>query len=365
VRDLTWAGRSDYLVVRLRGERGQLTDGAAGVVAVEANSGRVLNLVPPFRRGIDYESRPVGVIDAGLPPQRASAASPFNRAIPILAAGDRPASVVLLAQQFDAGAPDPRILFETRAADLASITAGEDAFRGTSFAVHPNGKRVCLLLHDNAGGYDYLVEREIDQRSPAAAADAPSPALAAGSVVSGTLQYTPDGGRIAYIARTPEGVRELRLRDSVYSNSSEQSIVSRVSGNAVAFSPAAEAVVVELARGEGPPVIALVDVATRQLVKEFGPGHVSRQAWFRGGTGFVYAGFESTQRAESGFEPQLIVVRSAPQELVPERLTDVRGGLGPAYAVSPNGAKIAAEYRSQPGLEICFVDAPPDRTQGL
>jgi hypothetical protein len=272
----------------------------------------------------------------------------------VLVAGAGPDTIVLLAQGVLSAAPKPEIYFETNVAQAVSVAAGTDISSASSIAIHPGGWRVCLMLHDPGDDHAYLVEREIDVLPRSAVGTRRTTDNA--EVLRGSVQYTPDGRRIGYIARTREGETVLRLLNSGESQRDGQDIISPVAGTAYAFSPESNQVLVALDTGEPIPRVALVDISQRTVVRNLGPGFVSRQAWLPGAGSFVYAGYRSVADFERNVEPQLILVDVQTPDSAPRAITQVPGGVGPSYAVSPNGEDIAAEVRAGRSAGVYLVE---------
>jgi hypothetical protein len=135
-----------------------------------------------------------------------------------------------------------------------------------------------------------------------------------------------------------------------------QDIVSSVAGVTYAFSPESNMVAVELDDGDATPRVALVDLRLRAIVRRFGPGYVSRQAWLPGGSAFVYSGYRSVTDSERDIEPQLILADALSADALPTTMSQLPGGVGPAYAVSPAGDRIAAEVRGPRSAGVYLID---------
>ena len=354
VSDLAWVGDTGRLIVRMQGERGRLTDGETGVIAIDTATERVLSLVPPFRRGQKALMETAGVAGVSLPFSAGAGRGPFADSLPILAAGDRPGSIVLLSQGVNASAPRPEVYFEIDASRAIAADATSETTIASSVAVHPSGDRVCLLLRHPDDGRAYLVEREINAYPYDAVGTERTSASA--SVLPGSIQYTPDGRRIGYIAQTPDGQRVLRLLNSNDVQRDGQDIISGVAGTAYAFAPESNLVAVALDDGDKMPRVALVDLRLRGVVRRYGPGHVSQQAWQPAGTAFVYSGYQSVADSERNTEPQLILADALSNDAPLGAIVQVPGGVGDAYAVSPAGDRIAAEVRGARSAGVYLID---------
>ncbi len=355
VRDMAWAGDDGRLVLRMRGERGRLTDGESGVLAVDAKTRQVFSLVPPFRRGHDSAVKPAGVAGVGLPYGGASETSPFAESVPVFAAGGTPGSIVLLAQGISAAAPRPEIFFETIFARAVSVAAATEISSASSIAIHPDGQHICLTLHDPGDDHAYLVERDINELPRDTVGTRRTTANS--EIVPGSVQYTPDGRRIGYVARARGGEASLRLLNSGEAQRDGQEIISPVAGVAYAFSPESNLVVVALDTGERMPRVALVDISLRKVVRNLGPGYVSPQAWLPGANSFVYSGYRSVADFERNAEPQLVVVNADQPDSAPRALTQLPGGVGRAYAVDPHGAGVAVESLAGRSAGVYLMDA--------
>jgi tRNA A-37 threonylcarbamoyl transferase component Bud32 len=353
IRDLTWAGDNGTLVVRMRGERGGLMDGESGVIAIDTEADRVLSIVPPFASGQGSLETPGEVAGVGSP-LTMSNKGPFAGALPVLASGDGARSLVLLAQDVRSSTPRPEIYFQTTDASLAALDGGSGVSAASSIAIHPGGETVCLVLRDPADGHTYLVERDVYAK-PLDLVSEPR-TTASADVLPGSVQYTPDGRRIGYIARTRDGQSVLRLINTGESQRDGQDIVSSVAGVAYSISPEGNWAAVALDIGESMPRVALVDISLRKVVRHFGPGHVSRQAWLPGGETFVYSGYRSVADSERSIDPQLIQADAAAPDAEPRVLVQLPGGAGDAYAVSDMGGPIAAEVRGKRGSGVYLID---------
>ena len=83
------------------------------------------------------------------------------------------------------------------------------------------------------------------------------------------------------------------------------------------------------------------------ITATYGPGHVAPQAWTADSASFVFAGPSD--------DPQLMLA-SATNPGDVRRLTTLRTGAGPAYALSPDGTQIAAAARDQSSPSIYLIN---------
>lgn len=347
---LGWLGNESLLIVRADGIPGTRAYGASGLLAIDPAARRITSLRAPTGPATDARAvpQPRGV----LPSFPATpSGTPLNRVV-LVHAQERPgAPVYTLAQRFDAAAPSPAVLF----------SAPPERWYGTTLVpwlpgavgralVHPTGETLCLVLYDPETGSDYIVERHIRARPPDAVG--PRRTSVRPPIVPESVQYTPDGGRIAYLRAGAGSESNLYVMRAGSNERDGRLLVSGVLGNHVAFSPSGRYCVARLARTAGGPYLALIDVADGRIIADLGPGSVSPEAWRPGEDSLVVCAPETV----GGPRQLWAVAIGAPGNRV--QLTRIRDGVGELYAVSRDGTWIAAVANGDgmPGLVLMEWD---------
>lgn len=360
-RRLSWAGDNTVVLVEASGIRGTLTDGAVGLLAVDPGERRFMSLRPPSGPAMDpaYSAVTTGGLSyVTVPPTPAG--TPLHDSI-LVYAREAGGAAVVLAQRWNEATPRPALLY--RVAKEALPRAGAGPRPPARCVVRPDGRTVCLVLYDEATGTHYLAERDV--RDVVLDRVGPRRTFSGGDIVPQSVQYSPDGSIIAFLRRAGEQNRELWIipsGDTVRSDlgSHGRLLASDVAGAEVAFSPDGRRIAA-LMRGDGrgDPEIGILDAVQGRLEALLGPGLLSAESWHASGDYLiiVHDGKEAANAPRLSEAPrrQLWAVAVTPPH-GRVQLTKLRQGLRGAYAVSRDGAWVAAVSGHDAVPSLFFVD---------
>ncbi len=329
---LTWVDSGNAVVVRTRGQRGTLADGTVGLLSIDLAQEAVLSLSPPSLGSSPGNNR--------TRMENGYFTGAMEQGVPVFAPSDRPDTAVLLVQDWNEATPRTEILYSTP----VGTVAGPDA--RPYVAVQPSGERLCITLYDAESGYHYLVEHTIangpvgtdDERRTGPRSD----------IFPETVQYLPDGRRIAYLRRNALGVVELWMISSGSAELDGRRIASGLARGPLAFSPDGAFAAATVANADGTTEVALFEFQAGAIIARYGAGNVSSQAWLPDGSGFIFAG--------AAGDPQLMFA-SATLPYAARRVTSRPGGLGPVYAVDPTTGSVAAADRGTTPAGVYVLDA--------
>jgi len=313
---LAWLGPDGLLLARTRGARGTLADGATGLLAIDVVGGEVKSLSAPISAArVETVSRlhPLAITLAFAP------ASPFSGSVAIFAPGNDEDTAVVLTQSWDAATPGAK----------AWLAVPREAAQGATVAFDPVGTHLCAALLDPDTGAYYLAERALDAEDPAIFLRRSSPGV---EILPDSLRYTPDGSRIAYLRRNGIGQADLWLMRSGGTDVDGRRIASHLADGPLAFDPQGRFAALRAFTDTGDIEVALLDIKVGSILATYGPGTISPQAWTSEGDQFVFL----TEDAA----PQLMLA-SATESFDARRITSIPNGLGPAYALTPDGAQVA------------------------
>ena len=345
VGGLNWTGDGDAVLVQASGLEGGLTHGASGLLAVVPEEYQALSVLPPAGPALmpDYGrarlAQMSGPAMSGVPQD-----SPMHDAVLVGVPGANN-TVVLLAQRWDEAAPRPEVLYRQ---SLATGVAGlGDELRGA--AIHPEGRRLALVVHDGLYNSDYVVERDVTLRDLTVASEPLTSTR--GSIDGSSIQYSRDGRYLYYVRRMPASEAELCQTTSGGDATSERSVYQGVSGT-FALQPQGERIALETAVKDQPPELVVIDTAGSVRAR-IGSGTLTEDAW---------AGDQLVVRAadpESG-EPQLWLVDPllAGSQAGWTRITQEPGGVDAAYAVSSDGLRVAVALRTADGPAVLLTPLP-------
>lgn len=331
--ELRWADGD--LIVEARGRQGTLLHGATGLLAISPGARACVSVHAPQA-------------PFGAEPQRLTPV-PLVYRIPSGNGGAAGNAVLMTSADVEASAwtaqtewfAQPVTAALPRALPVHRAKAGESSIV-SAVALHPSGRYLCVALQ-NANGERFLVERDIGAHS----GDSPSgPAIATSThaFVPGSVQYTPDGQRIAYMREAREPDRELWI---VPRESGGPGVLLAVGvlDSSYAFSPDASRVLVSVYGPDSAgPELRMVDTATGSILARPSRGNAGPEAWLPTGEAFVIA---------RGSPRQAWLV-AATDSFDPQPVTQWDYGIRGLPAVSPDGRWIAAIANRRSGQSIQF-----------
>ena len=346
VDGLNWTGDAEAVLVQARGIDGGLTHGAEGLVAVAPEAFQALSVIPPAGPALvpDYWHSRLDQL-SGPAATPLSTDSRLHNAVVVGVRGADD-TIVLLAQRWDEAAPRPVVLYRQ---SLATGVAGlGDDLRGA--AIHPNGKRLALVVHDGLYNADYIVERDVEQRD-LTAASAPLTSRR-GTIAADTVQYSRDGEFLYYVRSYPGSDPELCRTGPGGAVEQDHSVFSGVASETFALHPKGERIALQQNVKDQVPQLVVLDRAG-EIRSRIGAGTVSQHAW---------AGDKLVVRAadpESGvMQLWLVDPLLAGSQAGWTRITDEPGGVEAAYAVSPDGTRVAAALEAEEGPAILLTPLP-------
>lgn len=361
---VSWVGDKPILLLEVRGVRGSLAQDLKGLLAVDPEGEEVLSLHPPAKmteaRRI-YAREASGSFTIQIPPMPKDA--PLADSFLVHARGSRAGSIVTLAQRWDAAAPDASVLFRTTEEEwLRPGNSPWDPDPASQAVLSPNGKTFCMLLYDEEG-HGYLVERDADERPIDHTGDRRTTARTTegGEIVPASIQYSPEGSKIAYLRRTHDGEFELWLLTARGIEMNGHRLTGGLTSEVFAFSPDGQRLAVLMrGRNSGVPEISLLDAREGEVIKQFGPGTLSREAWHPSGR-YIAFGSEADGGAGLGLAapPHQLYMVLAEAPYTRTHITNVPMGLSEGYALSRDGrwaAAIVADTRV-PGLLLVDLEA--------
>ncbi len=336
---VSWVGEDPVALLEVRGTRGSLTQDLMGLLAVDPIAKEVLSLHPPARateaRAL-FASQTAGSFTIEIPPTPDDA--PLANSYLVHARGAGPRPIITLAQRWDSATPELEILFRASEEEWLGPSASQwDPGPATRVVLSPDGHTICMLLYDEESGHGYLVERDVrakplyhvGERRTTIGAD----------IVPASLQYSPNGSKIAYLRRGYGGEMDLWL---LVANGAERNgfrLATGITGETFAFSPDGKYIAVVM-RGDrlGLPQVSLLDARLGEIEARFGPGRLSREAWHPSGRYFAFVAEDtsSVQKAQ-----QLFAAFAQPP-YPKSQITYVNKGLAGEYALSRDGNWAAA-----------------------
>lgn len=334
VAELRWVRGRQALMVRVEGRAGTLNHGAQGLVSVDLAARRCVSLRAPGAPATDP-----GFWNAHVPGLRlhgivdASAASGLAGSLLLPAyqrSGGDEIVVATLAQRWDEAAPRRDALL--RVSPKTWNPYPHDAWRGAPagrIVPRPDGGAVCLVLYDEQGG-NYLAERALDPDSR----DRPPRVITSPQfrILPESVQYAPDGSRIAYMVQKDSGRRELWL---VASGGVELNGIPLAVGELssdYAFHP----VGTEIA-APGPDGVRMIRTSDGAETIRLGPATLGPESWHPSGRYLVAAAADPD---DSG-RRQLWAMEAVPPYRR-EPLTRLSRGVSGGCAVSSDGYTAAA-----------------------
>lgn len=353
---VSWVGEEPVVVVETVGKEGTLMQGASGLLAVDTVERRFLSLRPPAGPALDplyWQSPAWGFSGVTVPPTPAD--SPLHNSILMHTVEAGGGAMVTLAQKWNEATPRPGVLYRAPTREWAGGVDGSWTHGAVVRAVaKPDGVTVCLVMTDEAAGSNYLVERDV--RDEALGLLGPRLTSTGRNIIPRSVQYSPDGSRIAYL-------RESQGRDSVLwvvasgtGGLDGRELASGVAGHEVAFSPDGRRLAVPVREAaRGPVEIHIIDSRDGRLETKLGEGALCSEAWHASGSYLIVSRLEGARGTEAnpptGPRRQLWSVQTSPP-YVQTQLATGGTGVGPAYALSRDGnwAAVVAEDDAIPTL---------------
>lgn len=329
---LTWVDGGNAVVVRTRGRRGTLADGATGLLSIDTGAEAVLSLSAPSRASETAGDRTHML--------KGFYTGTLEKSVPVFTRSDRPDTAVLLGQAWNESTPRAEILYST---PIGTVVPREAR---PYVAVHPLGEYICIALYEPDSGYHYLVEHALNTLTASTENERRTGPRA--DILPASVQYLPDGRRIAYLRRNALGVVELWMITSGSNELDGRRIATGLAPGPLAFSPDGAFAAAKVANADGSTEVALFEFQAGAIIARFGSGTLSPQAWLPDGSGFVFAG--------GAADPQLMLVSSTPPYSV-RRVTSRPGGLGPAYAVDPATGSVAAADRASSSAGVYVINS--------
>lgn len=336
-----WAGKT--LLVEAQGQAGSLLHGATGL----------LSLIPESQEGFSIyaPNPPVSSPPAPWLPVSLSYRLPIHEHGPLAnsvlmfrtvnTGAEEVQHAILFSQPVDSAVPAPTPLFEGALAPCAD--SGETSEPRFAVALHPDGERFCAALKDEHGG-TYLAE--INLYGNAWSETRLTPACPA--VVPGSVQYTPDGNRIAYMRESADGMRELWLIRRTEDGAGVPIAVGRLDAEYAIGPDGTQLVLGAFLPDDDAPELRLIDTESGEVLSRPGRGWVGSEAWLPSGNAFV----------ASWGEPLQAHLVYADGVTPPEHVTELKDGILGRAAVSPDGAWIAVVAKRRSDRSLLFLRAP-------
>lgn len=344
-----WIGDEPIVWIEVQGLEGTATHGDIGVLGVDVREHRSMTLAPPGGPVSRPDADPI--YRASL---RAASVVPLDTshwlADRFLLAGieERTGEVVVLSRPWDRAYADPTVLLRTGRENWVWGEQSDRLNPGIGEAiVNPNGKTICYLLVDPEQGHTYLLEQSLEEESWL---ESSAPRTSPGSnIISGSVQFTPDGSYILYLRRRSAGGAELWRMSSSGNEQDGQLIISGVRGNRYSINPGGDKVLLTLTARRSVDdydQIALVRIHAKS-VERLGAGRISKYAWHPTAPYFIVnqrppiEGESYLTDVPNASLLQLVAIRSTDTDKR-VRITDIQNGIKASYAVSPDGRYISA-----------------------
>ena len=334
-----WVGDRGVAIVEVLGLAGGLTQGMSGLISVDPAAEAAHSLRPPGG-GVNAPSQALqmaGVFGLSMPRIPPDSALADSFLVHTMMDGARPH--VTLAQRWDAASPDPRILYQASTAAWSGQARSQWHAKETARAVvSPDGNTLCLVIFEEEQGHVQLVERDL-RESPPHRVGASRTTIGA-NVIPESVQYSPDGNKIAYLRRKENSEAELWLLAANNVERNGHHLVSGVASATFSFSPDGRWIAALVRRrASSAPQVVLLDARLGEVVAEYGPGRVSAEAWHPSSSQFVYAAGVASE--DSG--PARLQLHRANAEPPYEsyQITGVKQGVTDHYSVSRDGTWLA------------------------
>ena len=349
---LRWVGNRAVVLASMRGRSGSPVQGADGVLSIDVESGQVYSVRPPTGPVLD-----ANYWSSQLPQHALGAiyempeASPFHDAMLYHAyppAGrQRGGSAVTLAQGWNEATPRYAVLSRTPLAQWSPPSSGnwENISTGHS-VVSPDGYKICMLLGGSFGESNFLVERDVRWRSDGR--KGPALTTEGTAILPSSVQYSPDGTKIAYMRSDDSAIRELWIVAPGTGEKNGNPIALGPLLSAAAFSPDSEVMAVNLSDTDGDRIL-LVRVADGSVVGRMGSGRLSSEAWHPSGKFLVVTDFD----AGTGQRQLWAVEGTSPYRRVV--LTGLEEGVLSGASVSRDGSWVVVPTATRQTEALLFI----------
>jgi predicted Ser/Thr protein kinase len=350
VKHLRWAGAQPVLLVEVEGPANTLYEGARGVLAMDPENETIRSVRAPSSPLIDAEFWRMGLPGGGLEALPSMPENtPWHDAMPLQGRADPGhAPQTAVAQRWHESAPRLVPLFATGPETWPpQHGAPWEASEAGGLVLKPDGFTACLLLDAPGPGGNYLAEH--DARAPDRTHTAPRLTSPGAPILPGTVQYSPDGSRLAYMRRKNSQEQELWVVAADGSETDGKPLaVGKFEGRAV-FSPESDRVAVAQSGANGAQLL-LLRIGDSEVEAEPGPGKISPESWHPSGQYLVVAAPD----ASTG-QDQLWAVETDP----PYRrraITRFAEGVLEGGAVARDGRWVATVSDTAQGQVLVFVN---------
>lgn len=353
VTGLHWAGEHPVLLVEVEGPAGTTLEGARGVLAIDPEGRTVRSVRAPSSAILDAEYWRMDLAGGGLGPVPAAPEGTPLRDMFFLqgnAARQRPdgASFCLVGQRWDEAMSRSRPLFDAEGC-LWPPRRGTpwEAMETGDAAPKPDGVTACLLLDTAGAGGNYLVEHDLRWKERTRmGARLTSPGA---PILPGTVQYSPDGSRLAYMRRRNSQEQELwTVACDGREVDGKPLAIGRFEGQAV-FSPEGDRLAVGRTGADGPHLM-LLRIGDSAVEAEPGPGKIITESWHPSGQYLVVAAPDP----ETGREQLWAVETDSPYRR--RAITRFAEGVRTAGAVARDGRWAATVTDTEQGQIVVFVN---------
>ena len=328
---MAWQSDDTHLIVWTEGRVGTLTQGARGVMRLDADTGGVQSVMAPNGPALS----PTAVRNDRLDVASYDLAIAEGRYEDVLAFASFTTTGMLRVTTYTADDADPAGSWVVPVASAASYPWAAQTSVG---ALHPEGIRYCTVESAGAEGAARLVEFDLSAEVGMTQRRVVVDPVA--SVES--IQYAPSGDSLAYVERSRSGERKLMIVDRIDAPAPQR--IATVAAQAdVSFSPDGNGLV--FTRNDG--MLQLADLRSRRTA-DLGPGQVSRHAWHPSGA-FVVA-----LTANAGSAQIQSIETSAPY-----RTRTVRQLSHTSYGspvISSDGVRAAMAVGTATGVDVMVVE---------
>ncbi len=336
---VSWVGNKPVALLEVRGMRGGLTQDLTGLLAVDPIDEEVLSLhapAPATEARTLFATRTAGSFTIEIPPMPDDA--PLAESFLVHARGSTSRPIITLAQRWDSATPELDVLFRASEKEWLGPAGSQwDPVPAAHVVLSPNGHTLCMLLYDEEAGHGYLVERDV-RTKPLYYVGDPRTSLGA-DIVPTSLQYSPNGSKIAYLRRAYGDELELWLLAANGAERNGHRLATGIVSETFAFSPDGKSIAVVM-RGDrgGRPQVSLLDARLGEIEARFGPGKLSREAWHPSGRYFAFVAEDKANMRKS----QQLYAAFAEPPYPKSQITFIDKGLAGDYALSREGNWAAA-----------------------